>query len=977
MRTLLVVFALLATASRAIAVPLNGTFTIGGAAPSFATLQDAADALAANGVSGPVQLRIRPGTYLRDGGTSRVMTLNGPVAGLSPTNHVTFLPDAAAGGNVNNVILAVDQTTQTGLSVVKIGVDEVTFREITFIDLDVDQAGARFLLELEGVPITNPTIEGIVVENCRFVGNAANTNTGGLGTDYGVHCQGELRTAQIRGNSFQRLMRPISIADGAGVAGTILVENNLIQTPHEGVSGTGNPLGQGILVTAEFPTITRNTLDYAGGSGTTGILVRVNNAGTVDGNLIKNGGPTVDGTSRFTAIDADDMFPPCNSLTISNNMVMGMRSNAQMGILTGARKSLVAHNSVAIGPVIGEAKALYVEGDESRVVDNILVVRGFTSNPFAVVTYEISYQALTTSFQSDFNVLEKADNSTLVRWNTNFYSALSAYQAASGQDAATIVKLPIFVDIGQDLHLTDCSAQDPELTGTPVAAVTNDFDNQPRHPTRPVRGADEVLSRVTRDFEAQFRLGLPGTPFGMAAGKFDNLLADGLAITDYDNNVVRLYHNNPSLRSFTPAGTLPVSFQPYACRFMDLDEDGRLDLIVAGEAAAVTVFWGDGAGGFPSSATVQTLGRVVSLEPEPSPYFANKRVCWLSEDNGFLPNSGFLGLLVHLGGRQICSDVIKNSQGAPVELPLALKDLVVANLAGSSAYEIAGIGLASGSGQRALFSDFQDFFVVNPGGSLPCPNSNFEAVHVEGPSAANSYVGHGSSLAAGDFDGDGDRDIVSTSVSETRAVLMRNGGSANFSEELIPVNNAHGVVSLDYENDGDLDFATLNRQLDDNGVTLFLNDGTGHFTPRFNCSHTFGSGLPSAAVVADFDLDGKADVAVASLYDSLFVLYGNAGQTTGVADGPRRHDSGVFLAQSAPNPARGASTIRYTLPQRQHVRIAVFDLAGRRVATLVDQEVEAGPHEVVFAGAGLSSGAYLYRMETSSYVGTKKLMLVR
>ena len=81
------------------AQPMSGNYTVGGSSPDFATLQDVANALKARGVSGPVSINIRPGTYVRQGAPGVVIKLDTVVAGVSPTNRITFQPDVAAGGN--------------------------------------------------------------------------------------------------------------------------------------------------------------------------------------------------------------------------------------------------------------------------------------------------------------------------------------------------------------------------------------------------------------------------------------------------------------------------------------------------------------------------------------------------------------------------------------------------------------------------------------------------------------------------------------------------------------------------------------------------------------------------------------------------------------------------------------------------------------------------------------------------------------
>jgi len=85
----------------------------------------------------------------------------------------------------------------------------------------------------------------------------------------------------------------------------------------------------------------------------------------------------------------------------------------------------------------------------------------------------------------------------------------------------------------------------------------------------------------------------------------------------------------------------------------------------------------------------------------------------------------------------------------------------------------------------------------------------------------------------------------------------------------------------------------------------------------------------------------------------------------------------VALEQNYPNPFNPSTTIRYALPQRSHVRLAVFNTIGQQVATLVNEEVEAGYHEVTFDASGLASGVYFYRLQARDFVQTRKLCLIR
>jgi hypothetical protein len=59
------------------------------------------------------------------------------------------------------------------------------------------------------------------------------------------------------------------------------------------------------------------------------------------------------------------------------------------------------------------------------------------------------------------------------------------------------------------------------------------------------------------------------------------------------------------------------------------------------------------------------------------------------------------------------------------------------------------------------------------------------------------------------------------------------------------------------------------------------------------------------------------------------------------------------------------------------VTLTVFNALGQKVAELVDGDKDAGVYEVTFDASGLASGVYLYRMESGSFVQTKKLVVVK
>jgi len=79
-------------------------------------------------------------------------------------------------------------------------------------------------------------------------------------------------------------------------------------------------------------------------------------------------------------------------------------------------------------------------------------------------------------------------------------------------------------------------------------------------------------------------------------------------------------------------------------------------------------------------------------------------------------------------------------------------------------------------------------------------------------------------------------------------------------------------------------------------------------------------------------------------------------------------------ARSGGNPS---TTIRFSLPQREHVTLKIFDIFGREVKTLVHGRLNAGEQQVIFDATGLPSGVYFYQIKAASFSLTRKALLMR
>ena len=83
------------------------------------------------------------------------------------------------------------------------------------------------------------------------------------------------------------------------------------------------------------------------------------------------------------------------------------------------------------------------------------------------------------------------------------------------------------------------------------------------------------------------------------------------------------------------------------------------------------------------------------------------------------------------------------------------------------------------------------------------------------------------------------------------------------------------------------------------------------------------------------------------------------------------------LSQNYPNPFNPSTKISFALPKAGNVKLVVYDILGREVATLVNEFETAGNHTVDFNASNLASGVYLYKIEAGTFTDTKKMLLVK
>jgi len=87
--------------------------------------------------------------------------------------------------------------------------------------------------------------------------------------------------------------------------------------------------------------------------------------------------------------------------------------------------------------------------------------------------------------------------------------------------------------------------------------------------------------------------------------------------------------------------------------------------------------------------------------------------------------------------------------------------------------------------------------------------------------------------------------------------------------------------------------------------------------------------------------------------------------------------SKYLLKQNYPNPFNPSTKIRFDIPKSSYIKLMVYDILGREIKTLVNENLNAGRYVIKWDGSNYSSGVYFYRFVTGDFVDVKKMLLVK
>ncbi len=162
--------------------------------------------------------------------------------------------------------------------------------------------------------------------------------------------------------------------------------------------------------------------------------------------------------------------------------------------------------------------------------------------------------------------------------------------------------------------------------------------------------------------------------------------------------------------------------------------------------------------------------------------------------------------------------------------------------------------------------------------------------------------------------------------------------------------------------------------------------------PKDTLPPGLGQHLAADGTMADNDADVSWDNAIAaSIRGTSGVTTANGAATSPlmkptptvvIDDGLERLPSTFELEQNYPNPFNPRTNIQFYLPRPAQVKLDVFDILGRKVATLVNDRISNGIHTLTWdgqndSGQPAASGVYFYRLQAGEHVQSRKMILLK
>jgi hypothetical protein len=416
-------------------------------------------------------------------------------------------------------------------------------------------------------------------------------------------------------------------------------------------------------------------------------------------------------------------------------------------------------------------------------------------------------------------------------------------------------------------------------------------------------------------------------------------------------NDSRVFLNNGlgTYSSFT-VYPMPGASRPSTNDCADFNLDGNPDIAVGSSAGdSVTVFLGDGTGSFLSIRNYRAASGVRGLTVGDLDGDGDADIVTANR------SGNNLAILLNNGDGTFAPRTLMEANGN-AETGCALAD------ANNDGILDLFVGAYTSSELILLLGDGNGGFVyaakVSTGGSAPWM------------------------IAVGDMNGDGNVDVVSANSNSASCSVIFGNGQGGLSPAVTYATGSFPIAIDvgDIDGDGDLDLVTSNYS--GRNWSVYENNGAGVLMNRRTLAASLAG---SCATLHDRDNDGDLDMTGIDEESDLIFLFENRPPT--FVGTPASSPALFSLHQNYPNPFNPETEIRFDMPRAGRVSLVLYDMRGREVMTLLNQDTHAGAYAIRWHGTDdggmpVASGMYLCRMSVLNehqnlFVAVRKLVLVR
>ena len=247
---------------------------------------------------------------------------------------------------------------------------------------------------------------------------------------------------------------------------------------------------------------------------------------------------------------------------------------------------------------------------------------------------------------------------------------------------------------------------------------------------------------------------------------------------------------------------------------------------------------------------------------------------------------------------------------------------------------------------------------------------------------------YGSDIISNDYNNDGNLDFaLFNTVSGSTIVSADNSGNTSLMKmtQFGGGESGGSLITGDLNGDNRIDLlwdswmiAPEEGGTSPVGFSVFLNSQVDTFSSRGNIkSFSLGQAYQNAygaPLLADVNNDGALDI-IHGLSVGYTTILINTDSVSSIKE--KTSSLEYSLYQNYPNPFNPSTTIKYSIPKAGNVKLTVYNSIGSKVATVVNEYKSAGHYSVQFNGSNLASGIYLYRMEAGNYSEARKFILMK